>query len=57
MGDRYFITGVQLGMIKAILKANGQPYGFINDIAKKQFIGRIEEEEEDNHEIKIVRNR
>ena len=46
MGDRYYATGVQLGIIKAQLQAAGQPIGILNDIVDKQFIGRIEEGED-----------
>ena len=54
MGDRYYATGVQLGIIKAQLKAAGQPVGMINEIADNQFIGRIEEHEKESKKVAIV---
>lgn len=48
MGERYYITGVQIGMLQAFLE-----FGKINEIEKlleeimaKQFLGRIREGEE-----------
>ena len=40
MGGRYYVTGAQLGMIKAILEASGQSIGLINEIEEKQYIGK-----------------
>lgn len=54
MGDRYYATGVQLGIIKFQLKAAGQPIGMIDEISSKQFIGRIEENEKDKLKVAIV---
>jgi hypothetical protein len=46
MGGRYWITGVQLGAIKALLKYAGQPYGLIDKIVENQFIGDFPTEED-----------
>lgn len=41
MGERYLITGVQLGMLKALNKEQSQE--FIDDVIAKQFIFNSED--------------
>ena len=57
VAERYWITGVQIGMIKATLE-HGSPSAFklIDEIVDKQFIGRMPEPYED-YEIIIVRKK
>jgi len=55
MGDRYWISGVQLGMLKACMdKDIGNFESILREIEEEQFVGRIEEEDKGNREVKIV---
>ena len=64
MGDRYYITGVQIGMIKAFLEEDidskvpltraSRIKELLDGIEDKQFIGRIEEQDKDKLEVGIV---
>ena len=40
MSERYWITGVQLGLLQVIQKEEDRQK-IINDIIEKQFIGRV----------------
>ena len=51
MSERYFITGVQLGMLKVV--DNTTKEKLLASIEDKQFIGKMEEPYED-YEIAIV---
>jgi len=50
MSERYFITGVQIGMIKAFLEQEyvniDEINKVINEIEEKQFVGKITQEGE-----------
>lgn len=56
MSERYWITGVQLGIIKAVLETNNQPTGMIDEIIDKQFIGNMPEPYK-KHRIVIIEKR
>jgi hypothetical protein len=57
MGNRYYITGVQLGMILGMLNPNTieQIKKIIEEIETNQFIGTIEEENKNIMKIGIVK--
>lgn len=56
MGDRYYITGAQLGMLKALvdIKDYDNFLELWNKIETNQFIGRIEEQDKDKMDVIIV---
>ena len=64
MSERYYITGVQIGTIKALIRqlGLGETNATIDDninyvlreIENKQFIGNIQEWERTKKEIRIV---
>lgn len=63
MSERYFITGVQLGMISALVRRSDPPFfdvfavcDVLKDIEYTQFIGNMPEPYED-YEIAIVSRR
>lgn len=54
MADRYWVSGVQLGIIKGFLKERKLPTNIIDDeIANEQYIGRIEEWDKNDLEVGI----
>lgn len=56
MGDRYWISGVQLGilLITADSIKSKSMKKLLKEIEDKQFIGRIEEEDKDKKVVEIV---
>ncbi len=45
MGGRYFLTGVQLGILKAFCSEIPDVTALLDTIRDKQFVGNIEESE------------
>ena len=52
MGDRYYITGVQLGMLLA-LQQKEDIDKILKEIEENQFVGRINQEDKDRKEVVI----
>jgi hypothetical protein len=57
MGDRYWVSGVQLGLIKGFLEERGLPTNIIDKEIFHQFLGRIEEWDKEDLEIRIKMNK
>ncbi len=54
MGDRYWISGAQLGMLKSQNLYDVNIAGLLDGIEEEQFIGRIEEEDKNKMEVEII---
>jgi len=54
MGDRYYITGVQLGILMVNLNEESNKK-ILKEIEQKQFIATITEDEKDKLKIGVVK--
>ena len=56
MGSRYFLTGVELGMLHAFFECGKEKEGLklLKEIEDKQFIGNIPQEDRERLEVGII---
>lgn len=58
MSERYYITGAQLGVIKACAENSKEPEVvkvILKEIEDEQFIGNIHQDERDKKRIEIIK--
>lgn len=58
LGDRYWVSGVQLGLLKGFLEERELPTNIIDEeICQNQFIGRIDEWDKKDLEVGIMKRK